>query len=45
VTVPQLRSNLDAFELSLTDVGDELLASMTEDPASYWERRSSLPWR
>ena len=45
VTVPQLRSNLDAFELSLTDAGGELLASMTEDPASYWERRSSLPWR
>jgi aryl-alcohol dehydrogenase-like predicted oxidoreductase len=44
VTVPQLQSNLAAFDLSLTDADFELLASMTEDPASYWERRRALPW-
>jgi aryl-alcohol dehydrogenase-like predicted oxidoreductase len=45
VTVPQLQSNLAALELSLTDADFELLASLAEDPPSYWERRGALPWQ
>jgi aryl-alcohol dehydrogenase-like predicted oxidoreductase len=44
VTEAQLQSNLAALELSLTDADLELLASLTEDPASYWKRRGALPW-
>jgi aryl-alcohol dehydrogenase-like predicted oxidoreductase len=44
VTVAQLDSNLAALELSLTEADLELLASLTEDPASYWKRRGALPW-
>jgi len=45
VTVPQLHSNLAALELSLTDDDFELLASLAEEPPSYWERRGALPWQ
>ena len=44
VTGAQLESNLGALELSLTDADLELLASLTEDPTSYWKRRGALPW-
>jgi aryl-alcohol dehydrogenase-like predicted oxidoreductase len=44
VTVSQLQSNLAAFELSLTDDDFDLLAALTEDAASYWDRRGALPW-
>ncbi len=45
VTVPQLESNLAAFDLSLTDDDWGLLATMAEESAGYWARRSALPWR
>jgi aryl-alcohol dehydrogenase-like predicted oxidoreductase len=45
VTVPQLHSNLAALELSLTDADFDVLASLAEDPPSYWERRGALPWQ
>jgi len=44
VTVSQLESNLGGLELSLTDEDQDLLGSVAEVPARYWDRRSSLPW-
>jgi aryl-alcohol dehydrogenase-like predicted oxidoreductase len=44
-TVSQLESNVGALELSLTDEDHDLLRSVAEVPARYWDRRSSLPWR
>ena len=40
----QLEDNLAATELDLRsdDLGD--LASLAEDPATYWSTRSALPW-
>ena len=43
-TVGTLLSNLGAAEVAWTDELDERLAALREDPADYWERRSSLPW-
>ena len=40
-TVDELRSNLAALEL---DSIPDLLSSLTEDPATYWETRAALPW-
>jgi aryl-alcohol dehydrogenase-like predicted oxidoreductase len=45
VTAAQLESNLEALELSLTDADHDLLATVSEDPVKYWDRRSALPWR
>ena len=45
VTVPQLESNLAAFELSLTDDDWDLLGTVAGESAEYWARRGALPWR
>ena len=44
VTLTQLASNLHAAAVDLD--ADQLtrLATLTEDPQTYWERRGSLPW-
>jgi aryl-alcohol dehydrogenase-like predicted oxidoreductase len=44
VTPGQLRSNLAALDVVLTDEDWDQLGSMAEDPAAYWTRRSALPW-
>jgi len=41
-TIEQLRSNLRAAELPV-DVAHSL-PDLAEDPASYWARRSDMPW-
>jgi aryl-alcohol dehydrogenase-like predicted oxidoreductase len=43
-TVAQLDSNLAAVEVQLPPGLDEELAAVAEPAASYWERRSALPW-
>ena len=40
-TAAQLDSNLAAAELTLEP---RLLEELSEDPATYWEKRSALPW-
>jgi aryl-alcohol dehydrogenase-like predicted oxidoreductase len=45
VTVPQLESNVGALNLVLTDDDRDALGVVAEEPETYWERRSSLPWR
>jgi len=45
VTPSQLKSNLAALELPLTEADRDELASGTEDPSTYWSRRSALPWQ
>jgi len=45
VTPSQLESNLAALDLLLTQEEGEELASLTEDPPSYWDRRGALPWQ
>jgi aryl-alcohol dehydrogenase-like predicted oxidoreductase len=40
-TAAQLDSNLTAAELT---PDPELLEELSEDPATYWEKRSALPW-
>ncbi|MEV6961787.1 aldo/keto reductase [Streptomyces sp. NPDC051207] len=44
-TVGQLASNLHAAVVDLDDDRLSRLATLTEDPAAYWERRGQLPWR
>jgi hypothetical protein len=39
-TVRQLNSNLTALELR----EPELVDNLVEDPETYWEKRSALPW-
>jgi aryl-alcohol dehydrogenase-like predicted oxidoreductase len=43
-TVPQLKSNLDAEAVTLTDGDRAALAGLAESPDAYWSLRSSLPW-
>ena len=43
-TVDQLRANLRALEVRWDDEADALLAPIAETPATYWQRRSALPW-
>ncbi|GAA1415745.1 aldo/keto reductase [Streptomyces thermospinosisporus] len=43
-TVVQLTSNLHAPAVDLTDEQLDRLATLTEDPHSYWQHRGSLPW-
>jgi aryl-alcohol dehydrogenase-like predicted oxidoreductase len=43
-TVPQLRSNLSALEVSVPDDVVERLGALAEPPEAYWEQRSELPW-
>jgi aryl-alcohol dehydrogenase-like predicted oxidoreductase len=43
-TVPTLESNLQASRVTGSPELDERLATLREDPAAYWERRSALPW-
>jgi len=43
-TVNQLSSNLHAAVVGLDDDQLERLATLAEEPAAYWERRSRLPW-
>lgn len=43
-TVDQLRSNVAASRLDLTEADLDLLARLAEPPAEYWDRRSGLPW-
>ena len=45
VTPAQLGSNLAALDLSLTEEERDELASLTEDPLTYWNRRAALPWQ
>ncbi len=43
-TVDQLRSNVAAQDVVLSAAELEALAGLAEEPASYWSRRSDLPW-
>jgi aryl-alcohol dehydrogenase-like predicted oxidoreductase len=43
-TVATLRSNLRAGGVTWTAELESRLATLREDPAAYWERRSALPW-
>jgi aryl-alcohol dehydrogenase-like predicted oxidoreductase len=43
-TVDQLRSNVAAQNVALADAELETLSGLAEEPASYWSRRSDLPW-
>jgi aryl-alcohol dehydrogenase-like predicted oxidoreductase len=43
-TAAQLRSNLDALELSVTGEVLEPLGALAEEPEQYWRERSELPW-
>ncbi|MDG9718261.1 aldo/keto reductase [Streptomyces sp. DH24] len=43
-TVGQLASNLHAAVVDLDEDRLSRLATLTEDPAAYWERRGQLPW-
>jgi len=43
-TVDQLRANLRALEVGWDDEASTLLAAISETPATYWQRRSALPW-
>jgi aryl-alcohol dehydrogenase-like predicted oxidoreductase len=43
-TVAQLRSNLGADDVEWDAELEERLAGLAEDPASYWDARSALPW-
>ncbi len=45
VTPAQLGSNLAALDMSLTQEDLDELASVTEDPPTYWNRRGALPWQ
>jgi hypothetical protein len=42
--VATLRSNLRAAGVTWTAELESRLATLREDPAAYWERRSALPW-
>ncbi|MBC7271620.1 MAG: aldo/keto reductase [Streptomyces sp.] len=43
-TVTQLASNLHAPVVDLEPEQLALLATLTEEPGAYWERRGQLPW-
>ena len=43
-TVEQLRSNVQALDLSLDTDELEILAGLAEEPSAYWSRRSQLSW-
>lgn len=43
-TVTQLRANLRALEVRWDDEASTRLAPIAETPATYWQRRSALPW-
>ncbi|MFH9661413.1 aldo/keto reductase [Streptomyces sp. NPDC017248] len=43
-TVPQLLSNLHAPAVDLDPDQLTRLATLSEDPRAYWERRARLPW-
>ncbi|MFF7858212.1 aldo/keto reductase [Streptomyces sp. NPDC007904] len=43
-TTAQLASNLHAAAVDLSDDHLARLATLTEDPHTYWERRGRLPW-
>jgi aryl-alcohol dehydrogenase-like predicted oxidoreductase len=43
-TVPQLKSNLAAKAVVLSDEDRAALAGLAESPEAYWSLRSSLPW-
>jgi aryl-alcohol dehydrogenase-like predicted oxidoreductase len=43
-TPDQLASNLAAASVSLADEEVATLLTLAESPASYWQRRSGMPW-
>jgi aryl-alcohol dehydrogenase-like predicted oxidoreductase len=43
-TVPQLRSNMSALEVSMPDDVGQRLGALAEPAEAYWEQRSELPW-
>jgi aryl-alcohol dehydrogenase-like predicted oxidoreductase len=43
-TVPMLQSNLTALQIDIGDGLLERLAPLREDPDTYWQERSELPW-
>ena len=43
-TVDQLRSNVAALSVDLSDDDLAALASVAEAPTAYWQHRSRLPW-
>jgi aryl-alcohol dehydrogenase-like predicted oxidoreductase len=45
VTEQQIRSNVEALEIALTDEELDRLVGDVEAPEIYWQRRSMLPWR
>jgi aryl-alcohol dehydrogenase-like predicted oxidoreductase len=44
VTMEHLQSNVRALEICLDSAAMGALASLAEDPASYWQTRSRLKW-
>ena len=44
VTMEQLRSNVRALDIGLDPAAIGALAGLAEDPATYWQTRSSLKW-
>lgn len=44
VTVAQLESNAEAFQLARDRSGLEALDQLAEPPEEYWARRARLPW-
>jgi aryl-alcohol dehydrogenase-like predicted oxidoreductase len=43
-TIEQLRSNVTALDVALSEADLEALAQMTEKPGSYWSTRAALRW-
>ena len=43
-TVAMVQSNLDALEVAVGAEVLERLAPLAEDPETYWQERSELPW-
>jgi aryl-alcohol dehydrogenase-like predicted oxidoreductase len=43
-TVEQLRSNMTALDVDLSEADLAALAQMTEEPESYWSTRAALRW-
>jgi aryl-alcohol dehydrogenase-like predicted oxidoreductase len=44
VTIEQLQSNVRALDIGLDPAAMGALAGLAEDPATYWQTRSSLKW-
>jgi aryl-alcohol dehydrogenase-like predicted oxidoreductase len=44
VTIEQLQSNVHALDIVLDPAAMGALAGLAEDPATYWQTRSSLKW-